>query len=430
MSNIVIKVEHIYKEYRLGVVWSGTLYRELQSWWAKIMGKEDPNSLITYHTSSDNKKELSEHILALNDISFEVKKGDILGIIGENGSGKSTLLKLISKITSPTKGEIKIKGRIGALLEVGTGFHQDLTGRENVYLNGAILGMKKKEITSKLDEIIDFAEIAKFIDTPVKRYSSGMYVRLAFAVAAYLDPEILIVDEVLAVGDAQFQKKCLGKMDDVSKKDGKTVLFVSHNMFSISHLCSKVLLLKNGKQQFLGNVQEGISQYLAIIDTKKGFADLEFKTSNRQGPQTFSKLLSIETTDEKSQTTSIFKMGSNILVKIEFEIFKLVEDIELTFYFVGFGGAIYGVYSSRIEGFKEFKKGRQKIMVQVPNLNLLPGNYSIGVWINSQSQAQDDMIVPALEIEILSVDNLTGFPVDYTRYKHYGILNRSLWKAV
>jgi lipopolysaccharide transport system ATP-binding protein len=254
---VVIRVENLYKEYRLGTISHGTLHHDLQSWWARMRGKEDPNSIIstiqpsTFNSSTGNSTVQpstgistqpstlnsqpsveNPHFLALNDVSFEVKKGEVLGIIGRNGAGKSTLLKILSEVTSPTRGSVKIKRRVASLLEVGTGFHPELTGRENVYLNGAILGMTKKEIDNKFDEIVDFAEIEKFIDTPVKRYSSGMYVRLAFAVAAHLDPEILIVAEVLAVGDAQFQKKCLGKMGDVAK-GGRTVLFVSHNMGEI-----------------------------------------------------------------------------------------------------------------------------------------------------------------------------------------------------
>lgn len=268
-QDVVIRVENLYKEYRLGQISHGTLYRDLQSWWAGMRGKEDPNSIISTVQSSALNPQPSTlnpsdnpHMLALNDVSFEVKRGEVLGIIGRNGAGKSTLLKILSEVTSPTKGQVKIKGRVASLLEVGTGFHPELTGGENVYLNGAILGMTKKEIGSRFDEIVAFAEIEKFIDTPVKRYSSGMYVRLAFAVAAHLDPEILIVDEVLAVGDVQFQKKCLGKMGDVAKQ-GRTVLFVSHNMQAISTLTSDCLVLSGGKLMTNGKTSEAIRAYLS-----------------------------------------------------------------------------------------------------------------------------------------------------------------------
>src|SRR5687768_3228899 len=229
MSDIAIKVEDVGKLYRLGEVGTGTLSQDLKRWWAVTRGREDPFTKIGQVNDRTQKGD-SDYVWALRDINFEVKEGEVLGIIGRNGAGKSTLLKLLSKVTTPSTGNIKVKGRIASLLEVGTGFHPDLTGRENVFLNGAILGMTKREIQSKFDEIVDFAGIERYIDTPVKRYSSGMYVRLAFAVAAFLEPEILIIDEVLAVGDAEFQKKCLGRMNDVNRKDGRTILFVSHNM--------------------------------------------------------------------------------------------------------------------------------------------------------------------------------------------------------
>ncbi|MCL2792947.1 MAG: ABC transporter ATP-binding protein [Spirochaetaceae bacterium] len=243
MSETVIKVENLYKEYKLGVISHGTLYKDMQSWWAKIRGKEDPNSLISTHHGEDAEK---TSFLALNDVSFEIKAGDRVGIIGKNGAGKSTLLKILSRITSPTRGSVTIHGKVGSLLEVGTGFHQELTGRENIFLNGSILGMNKREISRKMDEIIDFAGIEKHIDTPVKRYSSGMMVRLGFAVAAHLDTDILIADEVLAVGDAEFQRKALAKMGDLSTGEGRTVLFVSHNMGAVERLCNIGLILHNG----------------------------------------------------------------------------------------------------------------------------------------------------------------------------------------
>lgn len=246
MSDTVIKVENLSKLYRLGEISTGTLRSDFQRWWAQVRGKEDPLTKVGHENDRSTKAEKGETVWALKDIHFEVKQGEVLGIIGKNGAGKSTLLKILSQVTTPTTGHVKVKGRIASLLEVGTGFHPELTGRENIFLNGAILGMTKNEIRSKFDEIVDFAGVAKYIDTPVKRYSSGMYVRLAFAVAAHLEPEILIVDEVLAVGDSEFQSKALGKMKDVSEKEGRTVLFVSHNMPAIQKLCSQGLILQNG----------------------------------------------------------------------------------------------------------------------------------------------------------------------------------------
>lgn len=262
MSKTVIKVANLSKLYRLGEVGTGTVGHDLNRWWAKMRGKEDPFAKVGQTNDRATKAEKGEHVWALQDINFEVKQGEILGIIGKNGAGKSTLLKLLSRITSPTKGSIKTKGRIASLLEVGTGFHPEMTGRENVYLNGTILGMTRREIDAKFEEIMDFAGCLKYADTPVKRYSSGMKVRLGFAVAAFLEPEILIVDEVLAVGDAEFQKKAIGKMQDISSGGGRTVLFVSHNMGSVRNLCSQSILLEEGKVSRVGITNEVINYYL------------------------------------------------------------------------------------------------------------------------------------------------------------------------
>ncbi len=260
--NIVIKVESISKQYRLGSVGTGSLSHDVNRAWHKVRGKEDPYLKIGEENDRSTKGS-SDYVWALRDINFEVKQGEVLGIIGRNGAGKSTLLKILSRTTSPTTGTVKIKGRVASLLEVGTGFHPELTGRENIFLNGAILGMTRREIKFKFDEIVDFAGVERYIDTPVKRYSSGMYVRLAFGVAAHLEPEILIVDEVLAVGDAEFQKKALGKMQDVSGKDGRTVLFVSHNMVAMKNLCNSIMYLQHGNIIETGPTDKVINNYLS-----------------------------------------------------------------------------------------------------------------------------------------------------------------------
>lgn len=263
MSKPIIHVENLSKAYQIGQIGTGTISRDIERFWmTKVLGKEDPFLKIG-ETNDRSKKGESNIVWSLKDINFEINQGDAVGIIGKNGAGKSTLLKLLSRVTSPTTGEIKVKGRIASLLEVGTGFHPELSGKENIYLNGAILGMRKKEITRKLDEIIDFSGVERYIDTPVKRYSSGMYVRLAFAVAAHLESEILIVDEVLAVGDAEFQKKCLGKMGDISKGEGRTVLFVSHNMAAVKSLCNKGIVLENGLIKKMDTVENAVSYYLS-----------------------------------------------------------------------------------------------------------------------------------------------------------------------
>jgi lipopolysaccharide transport system ATP-binding protein len=271
-KDIILKAENISKQYRLGLVGTGTLTHDLNRWWHQVRGKENPYLKIGDVNDRSTKGE-SDYVWALQDINFEVERGEILGIIGKNGAGKSTLLKILSRVTAPTTGSIKFGGRVASLLEVGTGFNGEMTGRENIYLNGAILGMTKKEIASKIDEIIDFSGCERYIDTPVKRYSSGMYVRLAFAVAAFLEPDILIVDEVLAVGDAEFQKKAIGKMQDISRGQGRTVLFVSHNMAAVKSLCTRGVVMEYGKVVMNSSVENAISYYLGgegtIMNNKK-----------------------------------------------------------------------------------------------------------------------------------------------------------------
>jgi lipopolysaccharide transport system ATP-binding protein len=262
MKDIILKAENISKQYRLGQVGTGTLSHDLNRWWHQVRGKENPYLKIG-DTNDRSTKGESDYVWALQDINFEVERGEILGIIGKNGAGKSTVLKILSRVTASTTGKIQFGGRVASLLEVGTGFNGEMTGRENIYLNGAILGMTKKEIASKLDEIIDFSGCERYIDTPVKRYSSGMTVRLAFAVAAFLEPEILIIDEVLAVGDADFQKKAIGKMQDISKTGGRTVLFVSHNMAAVKSLCTRGIVLEHGKVKFDGKIENAVSFYLS-----------------------------------------------------------------------------------------------------------------------------------------------------------------------
>jgi lipopolysaccharide transport system ATP-binding protein len=278
-KNIILKAENISKQYRLGNVGTGTLSHDLNRWWHSIRGKEDPYLKIG-DTNDRSTKGESDYVWALQDINFEVERGEVLGIIGKNGAGKSTLLKILSKVTAPTTGSIKSRGRIASLLEVGTGFNGEMTGRENIYLNGAILGMTKKEINSKIDEIIDFSGCERYIDTPVKRYSSGMTVRLAFAVAAFLEPEILVIDEVLAVGDAEFQKKAIGKMQDISRGEGRTVLFVSHNMAAVQSLCTRGIVMKEGSVFYEGSIENCIQEYLKNSTSVNNFSDKDCRKGN------------------------------------------------------------------------------------------------------------------------------------------------------
>jgi lipopolysaccharide transport system ATP-binding protein len=282
MSDIVIRVENVGKQYRLGKVGTGSIASDINRWWHITRGKEDPYLKIGDVNDRTKKSNLNDIVWALKDINFEVKRGEVLGIVGKNGAGKSTLLKILSRVTAPTIGDLKVRGRIASLLEVGTGFHPELTGRENIFLNGAILGMTKAEIKSKLAEIVDFSGVERYIDTPVKRYSSGMYVRLAFAVAAHLEPEILILDEVLAVGDAEFQKKCLGKMKDVSS-EGRTVLFVSHNMAAVKDLCTQAIYLKNGSLYKMADTKTIIKDYMANPVTISSAEHLLSDSKSRRG---------------------------------------------------------------------------------------------------------------------------------------------------
>lgn len=307
-KDFAIKVENVKKQYRLGSIGGGTLRGDLQTWWARVRGKEDPNSKIGATVYKKNEK-----FMALDGINLEVKKGERLGIIGHNGAGKSTLLKILSRVTAPTEGVAYLNGRISSMLEVGTGFHSELTGRENIYLNGAILGMTRAEVDSKIEKIIEFSECGQFIDTPVKRYSSGMYVKLAFSVAAHLDSEILVMDEVLAVGDMKFQQKCLDKMNAVSRDDGKTILYVSHNMNTIRQLCSRCIVLEKGKIIFDGGVEDAVQLYLnnspEDISSHRNFESIE-RSKFLSGS---AKLLSV---DFEGREACVFEVGKEISVRL------------------------------------------------------------------------------------------------------------------
>jgi len=376
MSDIVIKVENVSKLYRLGEVGTGTLSQDLKRWWATTRGKEDPFAKIG-ETNDRTSKGNSEYVWSLKDINFEVKQGEVLGIIGRNGAGKSTLLKLLSKVTTPTTGNIKINGRIASLLEVGTGFHPDLTGRENIFLNGAILGMTKTEIRSKFDEIVDFSGVERYIDTPVKRYSSGMYVRLAFAVAAFLEPEILIIDEVLAVGDAEFQKKCLGRMKDVSVNDGRTVLFVSHNMEAIQNLCTHGLLMQYGKVIFDGNIPSVISEYInkyIVQETEK-----EWSKSSAPG-NSYSRLLKAKVYNPITSSLSEFDTESGFA--LEFLLENLLSEphqLDLTYHLFDERGILVYVGTTALSQEPTiYSNGCMKISTTFPPNILNVGIYTIG----------------------------------------------------
>lgn len=391
--SIVITIENLWKEYRLGVIGHGTLTQDLQSWWAKVRGKEDPNTKITPMLAGQEKQIEGDHFWALRGINIEVKEGEILGIIGKNGAGKSTLLKILSRVTAPTKGNIKVKGRIASLLEVGTGFHPELTGRENIFMNGAILGMSKQEIRSKLDEIIDFSGVESFIDTPVKRYSSGMYVRLAFAVAAHLDPEILVIDEVLAVGDVAFQKKCLGRMSQISQ-EGRTILFVSHNLAAVNRICNKGVVINDGSVVFKGSSADSVTYYLEQtqqeaksweIDEYSGKAPIVFPDKQDKPAQI--KQLSLY--GESGHLASIFKYNEVIKLCVDFVLRVVQKDYYMLFSVKDlYENIIYVSTDDDLHGSAMCSKkpGMYCYTVKLPDSLLKPGNYSITVSLTQKNK--------------------------------------------
>ena len=362
MAKTIIKVEDLSKAYQIGQIGSRTLSKDIDRFWqTKILGKEDPFLKIG-ETNDRSTSGTSDIVWSLKDINFEVNQGDAVGIIGKNGAGKSTLLKLLSRVTSPTTGQIKVKGRIASLLEVGTGFHPELSGRENIYLNGAILGMRKKEITRKLDEIIDFSGVDRYIDTPVKRYSSGMYVRLAFAVAAHLESEILIVDEVLAVGDAEFQKKCLGKMGDISKGEGRTVLFVSHNMAAVKSLCNTGILLENGMLKHSGKVNDLVEFYLN--HSSRNASSKYFRNKNSKK---INDIFSVQILDDKAF------ISHKQSVKIEVKFSNPIENCNV-------GIALLNYNKTKIfTTVHKIEKPTTGLICEIPAELLLKGSYSLDV---------------------------------------------------
>lgn len=408
--SVAIKVENLSKAYQLGQIGTGTISRDMERWFAQIRGKEDPFLKIG-ETNDRSTKGGSDIVWSLKDINFEIEQGDAVGIIGRNGAGKSTLLKILSKVTAPTTGKISGRGRIASLLEVGTGFHPELSGRENIFLNGAILGMSKKEIQRKFDEIVDFAGIERYIDTPVKRYSSGMYVRLAFAVAAHLESEILIVDEVLAVGDAEFQKKCLGKMGEVSKGEGRTVLFVSHNMGSIKQLCNKGIVLKNGGIVMDGEISKAVSFYSNNQDSNP--ISLNFTGTLKD----YLEILEIRIND-KNENNIDLSPNEDINLEIFYQVKQELKDVIV---FMSLFNDGYRLFTKRNAAEAAPVVGKiYKVIFKIKKFTLRPAIYSlsIGAWGNSQ-------ILWTWGSEVLK------FTIDETWYEDFhksdeGILNLDL----
>ncbi|HLP10787.1 MAG TPA: ABC transporter ATP-binding protein [Flavobacteriales bacterium] len=396
MSNIVIKVENLSKQYRLGSVGAHTLAHDVNRWWHWVRGKENPYLKIG-EVNQRTQKANSDYVWSLNNINFEIEKGEVLGIIGKNGAGKSTLLKILSQVTSPTTGTVKVKGRIASLLEVGTGFHPELTGRENIFLNGAILGMTKSEIRSKFDEIVDFSGVEKYIDTPVKRYSSGMYVRLAFAVAAHLEPEILIIDEVLAVGDAEFQKKCLGKMKDVAGQ-GRTVLFVSHNMNAVSRLCTKGLLLNNGEVAFAGEVNDVVTRYLQMDRA-------HYATTVTPEPQEGKDICLVEASilsENNTVSEPYIDVSSSFYIYYKIKISKAIRVPHLTFHFQNSKDE-FVLFSDRrddVNSAAPTEPGTYEVKIFIKQPLLKPDRYFLSLGFVNQDNGQTNHFPSILNFEI------------------------------
>ncbi|NLO69440.1 MAG: ABC transporter ATP-binding protein [Porphyromonadaceae bacterium] len=417
-----IEFNNISKQYRLGLVSTRTISHDLNRWWKmNILGKEDPYLKIGEVNDRAHKGE-SEYVWALKDINFKVEQGDVLGIIGKNGAGKSTLLKILSKVTAPTTGTIKARGRIASLLEVGTGFHPEMTGRENIFMNGAIMGMTKAEIARKLDEIVDFAGVERYIDTPVKRYSSGMTVRLGFAIAAHLEPEILVVDEVLAVGDAEFQKKAIGKMQDVSKGEGRTVLFVSHNMGAVRNLCSKGLVLENGQIIFLGTTNDAIDNYIYVkknSDLLKVDAEAKVKKNRLKGysNEVFFKEIFLDKSNGNYCTNEdivfICKIKSNRTTE-NVRINATISNIEDT--------PIGGWFG---DGVIDIKEGEEKLIkISLKNHNLSIGTYFISLSLGKgnfiEGMIDFDVVMMAEKFSVVGFDvnSNTGFTTWQKQWGH------------
>ena len=397
MSDIILKAENISKQYRLGLVGTGTISHDLNRWWHKIRGKDDPFLKIG-ETNDRSTKAESDYVWALKDINFEVKRGEVLGIIGKNGAGKSTLLKILSKVTGPTTGSIKSKGRIASLLEVGTGFHPEMTGKENIFLNGAILGMTKKEISDKLYEIVSFSGCERYIDTPVKRYSSGMTVRLAFAVAAHLEPDILIVDEVLAVGDAEFQKKAIGKMQDISNEGGRTVLFVSHNMAAVKSLCNKCIVLEKGTCIYKGEVDKAIDNYLKIGKAKSNTDFLDRKDRIGKGEIIVSN---IQILDKSKNSVNTLKTSQKVLFRVSLQNNVLKEHEKCRLSISISKDNIYMLLLSTELGKNKYFKlsGNEVIEFEIDKLPLTKSIYNLEVFLESDGVVQD-WIENALDLSV------------------------------
>jgi lipopolysaccharide transport system ATP-binding protein len=389
-QDLAVKAEGICKKYILGTINHGTLYRDLQSWVARLRGRPDPNSVLSDEVlhAQQRSQQRGTAFEALSDVSFEVKRGDITGVVGRNGAGKSTLLKVISRITAPSSGRISLRGRVASLLEVGTGFHPELTGRENVYLNGAILGMRRDEVSRKFDEIVNFAEIEQFIDTPVKRYSSGMYVRLAFSVAAHLESEILLVDEVLAVGDINFQKKCMARMQDVGT-EGRTIIFVSHNLAAVRNLCTKGLVISGGRVLFSGEIENAINVYREDVE-QTALPFYQRISASSSGVAYFESII---IKNEQEESVSSFDISETILIEIKYRLGRQMKGVSINIIVVDRSIDTNIILSSDAESNPELMGVRDPgvfgAVVEIPRRFLNSGAYRIRGRISAGSTHYD-----------------------------------------
>jgi lipopolysaccharide transport system ATP-binding protein len=414
MASPVITVKNLSKQYRLGNLGLKSFIEDLRSFF------------------SSKQKNLGNRFNALDNVSFTVNEGEVVGIIGRNGAGKSTLLKILSRITEPSSGTAQYTGRVASLLEVGTGFHAEMTGRENIFLNGSLYGLTRKEISTKVDSIIEFAQVREFIDTPVKRYSSGMFVRLAFAVAAHLEPEILIIDEVLAVGDTDFQKKCISKMGEINKS-GKTILIVSHNMATIGSFCDRCILIDKGQIIHDGSVDIGISQYLSMgrVNSQLGFWERpkNFQTSKKS--EKYSSIKSIEMLDDSGSRTHLLKCGMPFTINLEIEVLVDTDYLDVGIAINRHDGIQMSLAISSWEGFpKKFSKGIHQMRTYFPQIPFFSGNYTLTVWTKeSTHHINDDCVQHALSFEIID-HNFNGNIFDFSAHTHAGSILESSWSRI
>ena len=421
--NTVLQFDQIGKLYSLRQVGTGTLSRDLTRWWKMAVMKQEDPYLKIGETNRHDQKGLSDFVWALQDISFDVAQGDVVGIIGKNGSGKSTLLKILSRITTPTTGSINVKGRIASLLEVGTGFHDDLTGRDNIFMNGAILGMSRAEVNRKFDDIVSFSGVERYVDTPVKRYSSGMKVRLGFAVAAFLEPEILIVDEVLAVGDAEFQKKAIGKMQDISHENGRTVLFVSHNMNSVLQLCNRGIVLDAGYMIFNGSSQDAVKKYIGSFQSQAVFEGVDGDRNTLCAVRT-----SVFSTEERG---SVFQNSVPIYIELVVDVVAKINSLVIGFNLLSqYDYPLARADYNDINQLTSLDPGRYRILFEIPPYTLAPGSYKIAFDVAERNRRRYTTDKSALYFDVITGNDNFGYVFPDITPKKISILHEKWIKGM